>query len=55
MPNAKPASNPKSFNDTKGDRILIEAKGLAAWEDLVSDVSFEWLLEYSQSSLEELT
>lgn len=54
MSNTKAAPNSKPYCDGEIDLILIEAMGLTAHEEVTSDVSFEWLLEYSQVSLGEL-
>jgi len=54
MPKVKTVSNPKSYSVTEIDLILIRAMGLTACEEVLTDVSFEWLLEHSQSSLEDL-
>ena len=54
MPNVKTASNPKFYSEIEIDIdiILIESMGLMARKKTNSDVSFGWLLEYSQSSVE---
>ena len=52
MPNVKISPNPKSYYDNGIDLILIEAMNLTTCEEVTSDVSFEWLLKYSQSNLE---
>ena len=52
MPNVKTASNPKSYSENEIDIILIESMGLTAHKKTISDLSFGWLLEYSQSSVE---
>ena len=54
MPKGKTALNPKPYSNNEIDLILIEAMGLTACEEGVSDTPFEWLIEYSQLSLEEL-
>ena len=54
MPKVKTVLNPKSYSVTEIDLILIGAMGLTACEEVLTDVSFEWLLEHSQSSLEDL-
>ena len=54
MPKVKTAPNPKLYSNNLIDFILTEAMGLTAYEEVVNDISFEWLLEYSQVSLEEL-
>ncbi len=53
MPEVTAVSNPKSYSVNEIDLILIEAMGLTACEEVLSDVSFEWLLEHSQSSLKD--
>ena len=52
MPDVKTASNPKFYSDSGIDIILIESTGLTARKEAMSDVSFGWLLEYLQSSVE---
>ena len=54
MPKVKTALNPKPYSNNEIDLILIEALGLTAYQEGVSDVPFEWLIEYSQISFEEL-
>ena len=54
MPKAKILPRPKLYSNNEIDLILIEAMGLTAYEKVVSDMSFEWLLGYSQISLQEL-
>ena len=52
MLNVQTAPNPKSYYDNGIDLILFEAINSAAYEEVTSDVSLEWLLEYSQINLE---
>ena len=54
MPKAKTGLKPKPYSNNEIDLILIEALGLTAYQDGLSDIPFEWLIEYSQISLEEL-
>ena len=55
MPKVKILPIPKLYLNNKIDLILIEAMGLTAYKKVVGDISFEWLLGYSQISLQELT
>ena len=52
MLNVQTAPSPKSYYDNGIDLILIESTGLTARKEAMSDVSFGWLLEYLQSSVE---
>ena len=52
MLNVQTAPNPKSYYNSGIDLILIEALSSTVCEEVTSDVSLEWLLEYSQSNLE---
>ena len=54
MSNAKTAPNSKPYFYIKIDLILFEAMSLTAHGEAASDMSFDWLLEYSQISLGEL-
>ena len=54
MPKVKTAPNPKLYSNNVIDFILTDSVSLTAYEEVVNDISFEWLLEYSQVSLEEL-
>ena len=52
MLNVQTAPNPKSYYDSGIDLILIETLSSTVCEEVTSDVSLDWLLEYSQSNLE---
>ena len=54
MPKVKTGLKPKPYSNNEIDLILIQALGLTAYQEGVSDTPFEWLIEYSQLSLEEL-
>ena len=54
MPKVKTGLKPKPYSHNEIDLMLIEALGLTAYREGVSDVPFEWLIEYSQISFEEL-
>jgi hypothetical protein len=54
MPKVETVPNPKLYSNNVIDFILTEPMSLTAYEEVVNDISFEWLLEYSQVSLEEL-
>ena len=47
-------SNPSSYSESEIDLILIEAVGATVSEEAASDISFEWLLDYSNIDLEDL-
>ena len=47
-------SNPSSYSESEIDLILIEALGSRASEEVPSDISFEWLLDYSHINIEGL-
>ena len=47
-------SNPRSYSESEIDLILIEAIGSTVSEEAASDISFEWLLDYSNIDLEDL-
>ena len=52
MLDTKTAPNPKLYYDNGIGLISIEAMSSTACEEVTRDVSFEWLLEHSQSNLE---
>jgi hypothetical protein len=54
MPKVETVPNPKLYSNNVIDFILTKPVSLTAYEEVVNDISFEWLLEYSQVSLEEL-
>ena len=47
-------SNPSSYSESEIDLILIEAIGSTVSEEAASDISFEWLLDYSNIDPEDL-
>jgi len=47
-------SNPSSYSESEIDLILIKAIGSTVSEEAASDISFEWLLDYSNIDLEDL-
>ena len=54
MLSAKTILNTETYSENDIDLILFEAAGSGAFEEVVSEISFEWLLEYSNTGLENL-
>jgi len=54
MLSAKTILNSETYSENKIDLILFEAAGSEACEEAVNKISFEWLLEYSNTGLEDL-
>ena len=52
MPNATTIRDHETYSESEIDLILIEALGTRSPEEVASDISFEWLLDYSHISIE---
>lgn len=52
MPNPTTIREHETYSDSEIDLILIEALGSRSSEEVASDISFEWLLDYSHISIE---
>ena len=54
MPNPTTIRDHETYSDSEIDLILIEALGSRASEEVPSNISFEWLLDYSHINIEGL-
>ena len=54
MLSAKTILDTETYSENDIDLILFEAAGSGTFEEAMSEISFEWLLEYSNTGLEDL-